>query len=78
MLVSGTFQQAWVNFSNTQLAMHITGPITIGGAMPVTTFSAIDWMLIPPATYPGNGQISGTLTANGKSRTFQFSVLLDD
>ncbi len=78
VLVSGTFQQAWDNFSATQLSMRITGPITIGGGIPMTTFSSIEWTIVPPATYPGNGEISGTLVAGGKSLTFRFTVFLDD
>ncbi|MEP6835847.1 MAG: hypothetical protein ABJB74_20835 [Gemmatimonas sp.] len=78
VLVSGTFQQAWDTFSATQLTMRITGPITIGGGVPITTFSSIEWTIVPPVTYPGTGEISGTLVVGGKSRTFRYTVAVDD
>lgn len=77
-LFSGNFQQGWDTFSNSRMAMRVTGPVTIGGGVPVTTFSLIEWTLDIPPSYPGNAEISGRIVANGVSRTFRFTVLVDD
>lgn len=78
LLISGNFQQAWDTFSASRMSMRITGPVTFGGGVPVTTFSLIEWSLDIPQTYPGNGEISGRFVANGVSRSFRFTVALDD
>lgn len=78
VLVNGTFQQAWDTFLSTTITMRVTGPVTFGGGIPTTTFSSIVWTITPPTTFPGNMDVSGTLTAGGTSRTFSFTAFVDD
>lgn len=78
LVISGNFQQAWDTFSLSRMSMRVTGPITLGGGVPVTTFSLIEWTLDIPPALPGTGEIFGRFVANGVSRTFRFIVALDD
>ncbi len=59
--------------------MIVQGRFTVGGGVPRTTLTRLEWMLTGVSSFPTNARISGRMVAeNGEQRTFSFDLVLDD
>ncbi len=51
----------------------------MGGGVPRTALTRLEWMLTGVSSFPANARISGRMVAeNGEQRTFSFDLVLDD
>jgi len=61
------------------LAMVVAGQLTIGGGVPRTTLTRLEWVITGVRSLPANAEIRGTLTAAvGQQRPIAFTVMVDD
>ena len=60
-------------------AMIVEGELTIGGGVPRTTLSRLEWAVTGVRSLPANAQIRGRVTAaGGQQRAFAFTLTVDD
>ena len=78
--VGGRFTAEWSEFdaSTGRLHMVLDGNITLGGGVPRTTFSHLDWSVGGINSLPTTARISGTMTVANRDRPFEFLVEVDD
>ena len=81
LVLEGTFSQdpgPGTDFRD-RLAMVVAGQLTIGGGVPRTTLTRLEWAITGVRSLPANAEIRGTLTAaGGQQRAFAFTVMVDD
>jgi hypothetical protein len=58
--------------------MVLTGTISLGGGVPRTSFSRIEWNVSGLTTLPATATISGRLVTASGTRSFSFLVDVDD
>jgi hypothetical protein len=81
LVLEGTFTQDVAPGTDLRdvLAMVVAGQITIGGGVPRTTLTRLEWTISGVRSLPANATIRGTLAAaGGQQRPFAFTVMVDD
>jgi hypothetical protein len=81
LVLEGTFTQDVAPGTDlrTALAMVVTGQLTIGGGVPRTTLTRLEWAIGGLGSLPANATIRGTLVAaGGQQRPFAFTLTVDD
>jgi hypothetical protein len=79
LIMSGTFTVGWTQFDaqNGALAMRVAGSMTVGGGLPRTTLTSLDWSLSGIKTYPANARMTMQIVGD-KQRSFSINLVLDD
>jgi hypothetical protein len=78
--IGGKFSAEWTEFtpSTGRLGMVLSGTISLGGGVPRTSFSRIEWNVSGLTTLPATATISGRLVTASGTRSFSFLVDVDD
>lgn len=79
LIMSGIFTVDWTQFDpqTGALAMRVVGSMTVGGGLPRTTLSRLDWSLSGIKTYPANAHMEMQIVGD-KQRSFSINLVLDD
>lgn len=80
LFVSGTFTLKWREIDPTagRRAMVVGEPFTVGGGLPRTTRTRLEWTVSGVASLPAAVRIAGVVAAGGSERLFTFGLVLDD
>jgi hypothetical protein len=80
LFLSGNFSAEWSEFSQTsgRVTMIVTGSLTMGGGIPQTTVSRMEWTVSGISSFPANATIEGRLVNDRGDRRFSFKLVLDD
>ena len=81
LVLDGTFTQDVAPGTDLRdrLAMVVAGQFTIGGGVPRTALTRLEWAVSGLRSLPADAAIQGTLTAaGGQQRPFAFTVTVDD
>lgn len=79
MIISGTFTVDWtqIDFQSGAIAMRVVGSMTVGGGLPRTTVTRLDWSLSGIQSYPANAHMTMQIVGD-KQRSFSVNLVLDD
>jgi hypothetical protein len=77
---SGTFAVEWAEFDPRagRLTMVVQGALTLGGGVPRTTLSRLEWTVSGLGTFPARARIAGRLVGGGRERAYAFELVVDD
>jgi hypothetical protein len=81
LVLDGTFTQDVAPGTDLRagLAMVVAGQFTLGGGVPRTALTRLEWAVTGVRPLPANATIRGTLaTVGSQQRAFAFAVMLDD
>jgi hypothetical protein len=81
LVLDGTFTQDPAPGTDLRdgFGMIMAGQLTIGGGVPRTTLTRLEWSIAGVGSLPANATIRGTLiAAGGQQRPFAFTVMVDD
>jgi len=77
---SGTFAVEWAEFDarGGRVSMVVQGALTLGGGVPRTTLSRLEWTVTGLGDFPTRIRIAGRLVGGGRERTYAFELVVDD
>ncbi|MEP6495240.1 MAG: hypothetical protein ABJF01_21315 [bacterium] len=80
LIISGSFTVDWAQFDvqTGAIAMRVVGPMTLGGGLPRTDLTRLDWSLSGVGAFPANAHMTMQIAGGGKQRSFSVNFVLDD